>query len=45
MKKKTNIRQVIRTIVREEVAMAIGEVVNELKNGKQWVVENLTHQE
>ena len=31
MKKKTNIRQVIRKIVREEVAMAIGEVVNELK--------------
>ena len=31
MKKKTNIRAVIRKIVREEVAMAIGEVVNELK--------------
>ena len=31
MKKKTNIRTMIRTIVREEVAMAIGEVVNELK--------------
>jgi len=31
MKKKTNIRQVIRTIVREEVAMAINEVVTELK--------------
>lgn len=31
MKKKTNIRKVIRQIVREEVAMAIGEVVNELK--------------
>ena len=31
MKKKTNIRTVIRKIVREEVAMAIGEVVSELK--------------
>ena len=31
MKKKTNIRQVIRKIVREEVALAIGEVVTELK--------------
>tara|TARA_Y100000593_G_scaffold58584_1_gene108829 strand:+ start:3064 stop:3459 length:396 start_codon:yes stop_codon:yes gene_type:complete len=31
MKKKTNIRTIIRKIVREEVAMAIGEVVNELK--------------
>jgi hypothetical protein len=31
MKKKTNIRTMIRQIVREEVAMAIGEVVNELK--------------
>ena len=31
MKKKTNIRTMIRTIVREEVAMAIQEVINELK--------------
>ena len=31
MKKKTNIRAVIRKIVREEVAMAIKEVVTELK--------------
>ena len=31
MKKKTNIKKVIRQIVREEVAMAISEVVNELK--------------
>ena len=35
MKKKTNIRQVIRTIVREEVAMAIGEVISELKQPTQ----------
>ena len=31
MKKKTNIKQVIRKIVREEVAMAIKEVITELK--------------
>ena len=31
MKKKTNVRTLIRQIVREEVAMAIGEVINELK--------------
>jgi hypothetical protein len=31
MKKKANIKTVIRQIVREEVAMAISEVVNELK--------------
>ena len=31
MKKKTNIKQVIRKIVREEVAMAIQEVITELK--------------
>ena len=31
MKKKTNIRTLIRTIVREEVAMAIHEVITELK--------------
>ena len=31
MKKKTNIQTVIRNIVREEVAMAIHEVVDELK--------------
>ena len=30
-KKKPNIRQLIRTIVREEVAMAIKEVITELK--------------
>jgi hypothetical protein len=30
-KKKPNIKTIIRQIVREEVAMAIGEVVNELK--------------
>ena len=30
-KKKTNMRTVIRTIVREEVAMAIQEVITELK--------------
>ena len=35
MKKKTNIRTIIRKIVREEVAMAIGEVVNELKQPQQ----------
>jgi len=62
MKKKTNIKTIIRQIVREEVAMAIGEVITELKqptqsqpkpqkkqlwmmSGKQWVVENLIHQE
>ena len=32
MRKKTNARTLIRKIVREEVAMAIGEVVNELKS-------------
>jgi hypothetical protein len=31
MKKKTNIRTIIRQMVREEVAMAINEVVTELK--------------
>ena len=31
MKKKTNIKTMIRQIVREEVAKAIGEVVTELK--------------
>ena len=31
MKKKTNIKKVIRQIVREEVAMAIKEVITELK--------------
>ena len=35
MKKKTNIRTVIRKIVREEVAMAIGEVITELKQPTQ----------
>ena len=37
MKKKTNIRQVIRKIVREEVAMAINEVITELKQPTQQV--------
>ena len=32
MKKKTNIRTMIRQIVREEVAMAIGEVITEYQN-------------
>ena len=35
MKKKTNIRTIIRKIVREEVAMAIGEVITELKQPTQ----------
>ena len=35
MKKKTNIRTVIRQIVREEVAMAIQEVITELKQPTQ----------
>ena len=35
--KKTNARQVIRTIVREEVAMAIQEVITELKKPTQQV--------
>ena len=35
MKKKTNIRTVIRKIVREEVAMAIQEVITELKQPTQ----------
>jgi ribosome biogenesis GTPase A len=35
MKKKTNIRTVIRRIVREEVAMAIQEVITELKQPSQ----------
>ena len=34
-KKKTSMRQVIRTIVREEVAMAIQEVIDELKQPTQ----------
>ena len=37
MKKKTNIKQVIRKIVREEVAMAINEVITELKQPTQQV--------
>ena len=37
MKKKTNIRQVIRKIVREEVAMAIQEVITEMKKPTQQV--------
>ena len=35
MKKKTNIRTVIRKIVREEVAIVIGEVITELKQPTQ----------
>ena len=35
MKKKTNIRTIIRKIVREEVAMAIREVITELKQPPQ----------
>tara|TARA_Y100000592_G_scaffold99693_1_gene176723 strand:- start:681 stop:1076 length:396 start_codon:yes stop_codon:yes gene_type:complete len=35
MKKKTNIRTIIRKIVREEVAMAIQEVITELKQPPQ----------
>tara|TARA_A100001515_G_scaffold122714_1_gene106282 strand:+ start:289 stop:675 length:387 start_codon:yes stop_codon:yes gene_type:complete len=35
MKKKTNIRTVIRKIVREEVAMVINEVITELKKPNQ----------
>ena len=35
MKKKINIKQVIRKIVREEVAMAIKEVITELKKPTQ----------
>ena len=35
MKKKTNIKTVIRKIVREEVAMAIQEVITELKQPTQ----------
>ena len=31
MKKKTNVKTIIRQIVREEVAMAIQEVITELK--------------
>ena len=37
MKKKANIRTVIRKIVREEVAMAIHEVITELKQPTQQV--------
>ena len=35
MKKKTNIRSIIRKIVREEVAIAIQEVITELKQPSQ----------
>ena len=35
MKKKTNIRTMIRKIVREEVAMAIQEVITELRQPQQ----------
>jgi|TARA_Y100001963_G_C6681218_1_gene399940 hypothetical protein len=37
MKKKTNITTVIRKIVREEVALAIGEVITELKQPTQQI--------
>ena len=37
MKKKTSIKAVIRKIVREEVAMAINEVITELKQPTQQV--------
>ena len=37
MKKKTNVRTLIRGIVREEVAMAIKEVITELKQPTQQV--------
>mgnify|MGYP001460127822 FL=1 len=37
MKKKTNVRTMIRKIVREEVAMAIQEVITELKQPTQQV--------
>ena len=37
MKKKTNIKTMIRKIVREEVAMAINEVITELKQPTQQV--------
>jgi hypothetical protein len=37
MKKKTNIKAVIRQIVREEVAMAINEVITELKQPTRQV--------
>ena len=37
MKKKTNIRTLLRTMVREEVAMAIQEVITELKQPTQKV--------
>jgi hypothetical protein len=35
MKKKTNIKTLIRQMVREEVALAIGEVISELKQPTQ----------
>tara|TARA_R100001443_G_C3330186_1_gene172131 strand:- start:417 stop:842 length:426 start_codon:yes stop_codon:yes gene_type:complete len=37
MKKKTNVRTLIRGIVREEVAMAIKEVITELKKPTQQI--------
>ncbi len=37
MKKKTNIRTIIRQIVREEVAMAINEVITEMTKPTQQV--------
>ena len=40
MRKKTNARTIIRKIVREEVAMAIGEVITELKQPNQQVLKS-----
>ena len=42
MKKKTNVRTLIRGIVREEVAMAIQEVITELKKPTQQVSQPKT---
>ena len=42
MKKKKNIRTLIRGIVREEVAMAIQEVITELKQPVQQVQQKIT---
>ncbi len=41
MKKKTNIKTVIRQIVREEVAMAIQEVITELKKPTKFAEASL----
>ena len=42
MKKKMNVKTLIRQIVREEVAMAIREVITELKKPTQKFL-NLNH--